>query len=122
MSRYAKLKAAIHRLERFDPPILGDMAYVTQDQAETPVLFRADQLPLRAPIAPHHGEPARRRMGRILPDSAMTLAAVDGLVHHAAIFEMNVESHRRRTALRCLIRSPRILYFSMNYFLVAMDV
>jgi hypothetical protein len=29
----------------------------------------------------------------------MTLAAVDRLVHHATIFEMNVESYRRRTAI-----------------------
>jgi len=29
----------------------------------------------------------------------MTLAAVDRLVHHATIFEMNVESFRRRTAV-----------------------
>lgn len=34
----------------------------------------------------------------ILHDPAMTLAAVDRLVHHATIFEMNVESYRRRTA------------------------
>ncbi|MBC2651932.1 ATP-binding protein, partial [Novosphingobium aerophilum] len=35
---------------------------------------------------------------RVFPDPAMTLAAVDRLVHHATIFEMNVESYRRRTA------------------------
>lgn len=29
----------------------------------------------------------------------MTLAAVDRLVHHSTIFEMNVESYRRRTAI-----------------------
>ncbi len=29
----------------------------------------------------------------------MTLAVVDRLLHHATIFEMNVESYRRRTAL-----------------------
>lgn len=34
----------------------------------------------------------------IFPDPAMTLAAVDRLVHHATIFEMNVESYRRRAA------------------------
>ena len=28
----------------------------------------------------------------------MTLAAVDRLVHHATIFEMNVESYRRKAA------------------------
>lgn len=29
----------------------------------------------------------------------MTLAAVDRLVHYATIFEMNVESYRRREAM-----------------------
>jgi len=29
----------------------------------------------------------------------MTLAAIDRLVHHATILEMNVESYRRKTAL-----------------------
>ena len=29
----------------------------------------------------------------------MTLAAVDRLVHHATIFELNVDSYRRRTAI-----------------------
>ena len=37
--------------------------------------------------------------GRIFPDQAMTLAAIDRLVHHATILEMNVESYRRKTAL-----------------------
>ena len=37
--------------------------------------------------------------GRIFPDQAMTLAAIDRLVHHATILEMNVESYRRRAAL-----------------------
>jgi hypothetical protein len=36
---------------------------------------------------------------KVFPDPAMTLAAVDRLVHHATILEMNVESYRRRTAL-----------------------
>jgi len=36
---------------------------------------------------------------QIFPDPAMTLAAIDRLVHHATIFEMNVESYRRRVAL-----------------------
>jgi IstB-like ATP binding protein len=36
---------------------------------------------------------------RIFPDPAMTLAAIDRLVHHSTILEMKVESYRRRTAL-----------------------
>jgi DNA replication protein DnaC len=37
--------------------------------------------------------------GKIFPDQAMTVAVVDRLVHHTAIFEMNVASYRRRAAL-----------------------
>ena len=37
--------------------------------------------------------------GKVFPDAAMTVAVVDRLVHHATIFEMNVESYRRRAAL-----------------------
>lgn len=33
-------------------------------------------------------------------DQAMTLAAIDRLVHHATILEMNVESYRRTAALK----------------------
>ena len=32
-------------------------------------------------------------------DQAMRVAVIDRLVHHATIFEMNVESYRRRAAL-----------------------
>ena len=38
-------------------------------------------------------------MGPRLSDQAMTLAAIDRLVHHATILEMNVESYRRRAAI-----------------------
>jgi IstB-like ATP binding protein len=41
----------------------------------------------------------RSEWGRIYPDQAMRLAAIDRLVHHATILEMNVESYRRREAL-----------------------
>jgi DNA replication protein DnaC len=37
---------------------------------------------------------------KVFPDPAMTLAAVDRLVHHSTIFELNVESYRRRTAMQ----------------------
>ena len=35
---------------------------------------------------------------RVFPDPAVTVAAIDRLVHHATILEMNVDSCRRRTA------------------------
>jgi DNA replication protein DnaC len=93
------LEAAIDRLDRFDLLILDDLAYVTKDQAETSVLFelisaRYERRSMLITANQPFGE-----WGKVFPDPAMTLAAVDRLVHHATIFEMNVESYRRREAI-----------------------
>lgn len=97
--RELALETAIHRLERFDLLILDDFAYVAKDQAETSALFelisaRYERKSLLITANQPFGE-----WGKIFTDPAMTLAAVDRLVHHSTIFEMNVESYRRRTAL-----------------------
>lgn len=97
--RELALEAAIARLDRYDLLILDDIAYVTKDQAETSVLFelisaRYERKSMLITANQPFGE-----WGRIFPDPAMTLAAIDRIVHHSTIFEMNVESYRRRTAL-----------------------
>jgi len=38
--------------------------------------------------------------GKIFSDQAMTLATIDRRAHHATILEMNVESYRRKAALK----------------------
>jgi DNA replication protein DnaC len=93
------LEAAIAKLDKYHLLILDDIAYVTKDQAETSVLFelisaRYERRSLLITANQPFGE-----WGRVFPDHAMTLAAIDRLVHHATIFEMNVESYRRRTAI-----------------------
>jgi DNA replication protein DnaC len=93
------LEAAIARLDRFHLLILDDLAYVSKNQAETSVLFelisaRYERRSILITANQPFGE-----WGKIFPDPAMTLAAVDRLVHHATIFEINVDSYRRRTAL-----------------------
>jgi DNA replication protein DnaC len=97
--RDLQLEAAIAKLDKYHLLILDDLAYVTKDQAETSVLFeligaRYERRSLLITANQPFGE-----WGRIFPDQAMTLAAVDRLVHHATIFEMNVESFRRRAAI-----------------------
>ena len=98
--RELTLEAAIAKLDKYHLLILDDVAYVTKDQAETSVLFelisaRYEQRSMLITANQPFGE-----WNRIFPDPAMTLAAVDRLVHHATIFEMNVESYRRRTAVQ----------------------
>lgn len=50
---------------------------------------------------------------RVFPDPAMTLAAVDRLVHHAMIFEMNVGSYRRRSAMEAKRQRGRPASFAI---------
>ena len=93
------LENAITKLDRYDLLILDDLAYVTKDQAETSVLFeliaaRYERRSMLITANQPFGE-----WGKIFPDQAITLAAIDRLVHHSTIFEMNVESYRRREAI-----------------------
>ncbi len=97
--RELQLEAALAKLDKYDLLILDDLAYVTKDQAETSVLFelisaRYERRSVLITANQPFGE-----WNRVFPDPAMTLAAVDRLVHHATIFEMNVESFRRRSAM-----------------------
>ncbi len=94
-----QLEAAITKLDRYDLLILDDLSYVHKDHAETSVLFqligaryerRSMLITANQPFADWN---------KVFPDHAMMIAAIDRLVHHAIIFEMNVESYRRRGAL-----------------------
>ena len=89
----------VAKLDKFHLLILDDLSYVQKDHAETSVLFeliaaryerRSIMITANQPFGGWDG---------IFPDKAMTVAAIDRLVHHAVIFEMNVESYRRRAAL-----------------------
>src|SRR3954469_10168437 len=97
-NEYAMIDST-NRLDRFHLLILDDLAYVSKDQAETSVLFellsaRYEHRSMLITANQPFGE-----WGKVFPDPAMTLAAVDRLVHHATIVEMNVESYRRRAAI-----------------------
>ncbi|MDT8857747.1 IS21-like element helper ATPase IstB [Paracoccaceae bacterium Fryx2] len=92
------LEAALAKLDKFDLIILDDITYAHKDQAETGVLFEliARRYECRS-IAIAANQPFSG-WDQIFPDKAMTVAAIDRLVHHAAILEMNAESFRQRAA------------------------
>lgn len=92
------LESAISKLDKFDLLILDDIAYVTKDQAETSVLFELISARYERRSTLITANQPFGAWDTIFPDPAMTLAAVDRLVHHATIFEMNVESYRRKAA------------------------
>ena len=96
--RDLRLPAELAKLDRFDLIVLDDFSYARRDQAETSVLFEliAERYE-RKSLAITANTPFSQ-WGEVFVEPAMTLAAVDRLVHHSTILEMNVESYRRRSA------------------------
>src|ERR1700733_273249 len=97
--RELALESALAKLDKYDLLILDDIAYVSRDQAETSVLFEliGSRYERRSMLIT-----ANQPFGawtKVFPDPTLSLAAIDRLVHHATILEMNVESYRRRAAL-----------------------
>ncbi len=96
-----QLPQALAKLDRYDLLILDDLSYVRKDQAETSVLFEliAERYERRSILItanqPFSG------WDNVFPDPGMTVAAIDRLVHHSTIFELNkVESYRGKQAAR----------------------
>src|SRR5208283_3557708 len=91
---------ALEKLDKYDLIVLDDLSYVRKDQAETSVLFEliAHRYERRS-IAITANQPFSAWC-EVFPDAAMTAAAVDRLVHHATIIEMNGDSYRKRSAVR----------------------
>jgi DNA replication protein DnaC len=94
-----QLESAVAKLDKYHLLICDDFSYVNKDHAETSVLFeligaryehRSLLITANQPFADWK---------KVFPDQAMMIAAIDRLVHHSVICEMNVESYRRRDAL-----------------------
>ena len=69
-----------------------------KDQAETPVLFELIAERYEHKSLAVTAEMPFSQWGEVFVEPAMTLAAVDRLLHHSTMLEMNVESYRRRSA------------------------
>ena len=101
------LEAALAKLDKFDLLILDDITYAHKDQAETSVLFEliARRYEHRS-LAIAANQPFSA-WNRVFPDQAVAIAAIDRIVHHGTILEMNADSYRRRSAaMRSDSRSP----------------
>ncbi|MCW8961739.1 MAG: IS21-like element helper ATPase IstB [Ignavibacteriaceae bacterium] len=90
-----KLPEALAKLDRFAVIILDDMSYVKKNEAETSVLFEliAHRYETRSLIITSNQ--SFKEWDQIFPDTTMTVAAVDRLVHHATIINVEEESYRR---------------------------
>jgi DNA replication protein DnaC len=93
-----KLAAAIEKLDKYHLLVLDDLSYVQKSHAETSVIFELISARYeRRSILITANQPFGA-WDAIFPDPAMTVAAIDRLVHHSIILEMNADSYRRKSA------------------------
>lgn len=95
-----QLQSALLKLDKYDLLIIDDIGYVRKTETETSVLFEliAHRYELKSLLlTSNHPFSA---WDEIFPDSVMTVAAVDRLVHHASIIEIQADSFRQQVAVQ----------------------
>ena len=94
------LPQKLRRLDSFELLILDDIGYVKQSPEEAEVLFTliAERYERRSMLITSNL--VFSQWEKIFKDPMATAAAIDRLVHHAAILEFNVPSYRTRKRRR----------------------
>jgi len=92
------LNQLIKRLDRFEVLIIDDISYIPFEKFESEVLFvlLADRYEQRSMVITSNL--VFSKWQQIFKDEMTTNAAIDRLVHHATILELNAESYRIKTA------------------------
>jgi len=95
-----RLKRILNTLAKYDALIIDDIGYVQQDQKEMEVLFTllAERYE-RGSVVITSNLPFSK-WNNVFKDPMMTAAAVDRIVHHSVILELNIESYRINSAKR----------------------
>ena len=101
-----KLATAIEKLDKYHLLVLDDLSYVQKSQAETSVIFELIRARYERRSLLITANQPFGAWDSIFPDPAMTVAAIDRLVHHSIILEMNTDSYRRKSAEMKLRRKP----------------
>ena len=96
--RDLKLASRLKRLRRYEAIVIDDIGYVQQNREEMEVLFTllADRYE-RGSVMLTSTLPFSR-WETIFKDPMTTAAAIDRLVHHSVILELNIASYRLETA------------------------
>lgn len=96
--RELQLPRLIKRLSRYDAIIIDDLGYVQQDRQEMEVLFTLlSERYERGSIMLTSNLPFSK-WETIFKDPMVTAAAIDRLVHHSTILELNISSYRTQQA------------------------
>jgi DNA replication protein DnaC len=96
--RDLRLERSIKKLQKFDALIIDDLGYVQQNREEMEVLFTLlSERYERGSVLLSSNLPFSK-WEQIFKDPMTTAAAIDRLIHHSVIIELNIPSYRLETA------------------------
>jgi DNA replication protein DnaC len=97
--RDLRLSQELKRLDKYEALLIDDIGYVQQDRDEMEVLFSllAERYERRSVMITTNL--VFSKWDQIFKDPMTTAAAVDRLVHHSVILELNLPSFRAEKAL-----------------------
>lgn len=98
--RDLRLPKLIKKLSRFDGLIIDDLGYVQQTREEMEVLFTLLAERYESGSVLLTSNLPFSKWEQIFKDAMTTAAAIDRLVHHSVILELNVPSYRLEKAKR----------------------
>ena len=87
------------RLDKYPVLIIDDIGYVKKNDGETQVLFEFIAHRYESGSLIVTSNQPFSQWDQIFPDALMTVAAVDRIIHHASIIEIEGESYRKKQHL-----------------------
>ena len=95
-----RLEQFFAKLDKYSAIVLDDLGYVKKTDTETQVLFeliahRYETGSLIITSNQPFGE-----WDKIFTDTSMTVAAIDRVVHHSMLFDVDADSYRKRQAIK----------------------
>ncbi len=91
-----ELMTVMSRLDKYRVLVIDDIGYVKKTDSETQVLFEFIAHRYESGSLIITSNQPFSHWDEIFPDTMMTVAAIDRIIHHATIIEIDSESYRRK--------------------------
>ena len=90
-----ELMGAMTRLDKYRVLVIDDIGYVRKSDTETQVLFEFIAHRYESGSLITSNQPFSQ-WDQVFPDALMTVAAIDRIIHHATIIEIDGQSYRKK--------------------------
>ncbi len=94
------LMTIMTRLDKYQVLVIDDIGYVKKTDAETQVLFEFVAHRYESGSLIITSNQPFSQWDQIFPDTMMTVAAIDRIIHHATIIEIEGESYRKKQSIK----------------------